>query len=263
MKRDSDFRELLEIALEAAREGVAVAGRYADNLESLEFEEKHTGKSAGADVVSAFFFQAEDGIRDVIMRRRPEDTILGEEGGFTEGGTCVWTIDPIDGTLNYSYGRNEWAVSIAVSVNGVTVAGVVATRRPERYFTAVLGGGAFLNGELIRPRRTRELSKSVIDLGRGRGETREIFVEVVSELDKTCRDVRRGGCAALAACQVACGELDAMYGPGLEEWDIAAGMIIALEAGAAVREIRDDVILIASIDVMPELERVIDRVIKK
>jgi len=75
--------------------------------------------------------------------------------------------------------------------------------------------------------------------------------------------VRRGGCAALAACQVACGELDAMYGPGLEEWDIAAGMIIALEAGAAVREIRDDVILIASIDVMPELERVIDRVIKK
>ena len=75
--------------------------------------------------------------------------------------------------------------------------------------------------------------------------------------------MRRGGCAALAACQVACGELDAMYGPGLEEWDIAAGALIALESGASVRERKDDITLIAAIDVMAELERVIDRVTKK
>ena len=258
-----DFRDLLKVALEAAREALTVAGRYADDLDSLEFEEKHTGKSVGADVVSVADREVETSIRAVILRHRPQDTILGEEGGLTEGGRYVWTIDPIDGTLNYSYGRNEWAVSIAVSVDGQTVAGVVATRKPERYFTAVLGGGAFLNGKLIRPRQTRNLSDSIIDLGRGRGATREIFTDVVAELDKTCRDVRRGGCAALAACQVACGELDAMYGPGLEEWDIAAGALIALESGASVRERKDDITLIAAIDVMAELERVIDRVIKK
>ncbi len=258
-----DFRDLLKVALEAAREALVVAGRYADDLDSLEFEEKHTGKSVGADVVSVADREVETSIRAVISRHRPQDAILGEEGGLTEGGRCVWTIDPIDGTLNYSYGRNEWAVSIAVSVDGETVAGVVATRKPERYFTAVLGGGSFLNGKLIRPRQTRNLSDSIIDLGRGRGATRDIFTEIVSELDKTCRDVRRGGCAALAACQVACGELDAMYGPGLEEWDIAAGALIALESGASVRERKDDITLIAAIDVMAELERVIDRVTKK
>jgi fructose-1,6-bisphosphatase/inositol monophosphatase family enzyme len=84
-------------------------------------------------------------------------------------------------------------------------------------------------------------------------------VDVVAVLDAESKDLRRSGCAALAACQVACGELDAMYGPGLEVWDIAAGALIAKEAGAVVLERPDGVFLVSSPGVSEEFFDAVER----
>lgn len=255
------MQEILEIALEAAAAAMREAERYQAALDTVTFKEKQTGKTAGSDIASEADSAAEEAIREVIARHRPQDAVIGEENGETAGTGYVWIVDPIDGTLNFSYGRNEWAVSIAVEIDGETKVAVVAAQNPERYYTAVLGEGAFLNGKAIHARNTKSLSKAMIDVGRGRGDTRTLFTSVVSELDKTCRDIRRGGCAALAACQVASGEIDAMYGPGLETWDIAAGMLIASEAGAEVVYHRSDVVLIAPKSIITELQQAVERVV--
>lgn len=257
------MKDVSEIALEAAMAALDEISKYTSGSKTLTFKEKDTGKTSGSDVVSEADKAAEERIKSVILSYRPQDSIIGEESGATYGSGCAWVIDPIDGTLNFSYGRNEWAVSIAVSDEEGALAGVVALTEPRRIYTAQRGKGAFLNGEPIKARDTVRIQDAIIDVGRGRGETRTLFPKVVSKLDSTVKDLRRSGCAAMAACQVASGELDGMYGPGLEVWDIAAGALIAQEAGCVVLKHREDVVLIATPGVIDSLEGAIDSVVPR
>lgn len=251
------MQNLVDIASKAALVGAAVAQDFLDGLETLEFKVKDSTKTPGSDVVSQADRATEAAVRGVISSLRPSDAILGEECGLTSGSGLTWIIDPINGTLNFSYARNEWAVSVAVRDSDRTLAAAVAVSSPSMLFTASVGGGSFLNGSPIKVSGSVSLSDALIDVGRGRGASRAGFVSVLSALDASCKDVRRSGCAALAACQVACGSLDAMYGPGLEVWDIAAGALIASEAGAVVRERSDGVFLISSPGVAEEFYKVI------
>ena len=87
---------------------------------------------------------AERLIRTRILAERPDDAILGEEGGQTGGDAPVrWIVDPLDGTVNYLYGLPDWAVSIAAEVGGQVLAGVVCVPRRDAIFGAVLGDGAW------------------------------------------------------------------------------------------------------------------------
>jgi myo-inositol-1(or 4)-monophosphatase len=256
------MNEILELAKRAALKGAEVAGWHFERLASLQFESKDTGKGALGDIVSLADAEVEAAIRDVIRAARPNDAVLGEETGLSEGAGLLWIVDPIDGTMNFSYHRNEFAVSIAAcDAKGALVA-VVASVLPARVFSAIRGAGAWCDGESITPRACTTLQAALVDVGRGRNEVRSRFVDVIAALDENARDIRRSGGAALAACQVACGELDAMYGAGLEQWDIAAGALIAREAGAVVDEVRDDVVLISSSGVAEEFGELIRSVIE-
>ncbi len=107
-------------------------------------------KSSPTDVVTALDRAAEDLIQARIAENRPDDAILGEEGGDTPGaGDARWVVDPIDGTVNFLYGLPAWSVSIGVEVDGAIVAGVVNVPPMGEVFTAVRGGGAFLNDRPI------------------------------------------------------------------------------------------------------------------
>lgn len=256
------MQEVLSVALAAARAGVAEARTHLANLAGLEFHEKETGKSVGADVVSLADASVEAVIRSSILTARPNDSVLGEEGGSTGSSAGLsWVVDPIDGTMNFAYGRAEFAISIAACDERGAVVGVVAQVTTGRVFHAVRGGGAFLDGVSISQSSCERLDRSIVDLGRGRNRTRAKFVAVLAALDSKVRDIRRGGCAALAACQVANGELDAMYGPGLEPWDITAGALIAAEAGASVIDVADDVVVIAASGVADQLVAVLTPVV--
>ncbi|MEU5474064.1 inositol monophosphatase family protein [Streptomyces lydicus] len=227
---DALYDELLDVALEAAhRAGVLLRdGRPADLGVAAT-------KSSPIDVVTEMDLASEKLITGFIGERRPDDGFLGEEGASSAGTSGIrWVIDPIDGTVNYLYGLPSWAVSIAAEQDGEVVVGVVAAPMRGETYRAVLGRGAFSNDEPIRHRPAPpELSQALLGTGFGYlAERRAAQAEVVRTLLPQVRDIRRGGSAAIDLCDVACGRLDAYYERGLNPWDLAAGALIAREAGA-------------------------------
>jgi myo-inositol-1(or 4)-monophosphatase len=211
-------------------------------------------KSSPTDVVTEADRTAEALIRELIGEARPGDRILGEEGGETgaggEGGTSRvrWIVDPLDGTVNYLYGLPDWAVSIAAEADGTVVAGAVFVPRRDELFSAALGGGAWLSGGALdwrgedAPQPVRlacntgvPLDRALVATGFGYEAGRRLIQgQVLGGVLPRVRDIRRGGSAAVDLCSVASGGVDAYYERGVNLWDIAAGGLIAAEAGARV-----------------------------
>ena len=250
-------RELLAIAIGAALE----AGQLLASKEGRV--EVAATKSSPTDVVTEMDGRAEELIRARILVARPDDAILGEEGGQVDGAVdgvdapARWVVDPLDGTVNYLYGLHDWAVSIAAEVAGEIVAGAVYVPMRGELFTAVRGEGAWLEstrgsqppggpGEAGIPDSTFEriplrcrpgvpLDQALVATGFGyRAQRRTVQGEVVAALLPRIRDIRRNGVASVDLCAVAAGRLDGYYERGLNYWDYAAGALIAAEAGAVV-----------------------------
>ncbi|MYQ53168.1 MULTISPECIES: inositol monophosphatase family protein [unclassified Streptomyces] len=226
---DPFLTELLDLALEAARRAGALLrdGRPADLGVAAT-------KSSPIDVVTEMDIGAEKLITGFLSDRRPADGFLGEEGASAEGTSGVrWVIDPLDGTVNYLYGLPTWAVSIAAERDGERVVGVVEAPMRRETFHAVLGSGAHLNGEPLRCRPTAPLDQALVSTGFNYvTEVRTHQAEVARLLIPRLRDIRRGGSAAIDLCDVAAGRLDGYFERGLHPWDLAAGDLIAREAGA-------------------------------
>jgi myo-inositol-1(or 4)-monophosphatase len=253
---ETDLGALLELAARTAAE----AGRLLASWRADGRPEVADTKSSATDVVTEMDREAEALITRRIRAVRPGDAILGEEGGQTqgsqtqgsqtEGGQTAesstgvrWVVDPLDGTVNYLYGLPEWAVSIAVEVDGVIAAGVVAAPELRETYSAVRGGGAWLERDgLPRDDGVRLHCNTGVPLDRalvatGFGYTagrREVQGAVAEALLPRVRDIRRRGSAAIDLCSVAVGRVDAFYERGLNYWDYAAGGLIAREAGAVV-----------------------------
>jgi myo-inositol-1(or 4)-monophosphatase len=208
-------------------------------LDGLKVAEVLGTKSTTTDLVTSMDRASERHIVDGIRAARPDDAIVGEEGTDRAGTSGVrWVIDPLDGTTNYFYAVPAFAVSIAVEVDGVVVAGVVADPSHRETYAARLGGGATCNGAPIRCTDVDALSHALVGTGFSyESERRARQGRVVAELLPVARDVRRFGAAALDLCWVACGRLDAFYERGLQSWDLAAGALIAAEAGATVGDL--------------------------
>lgn len=199
-------------------------------------------KSSPTDPVSIVDTQTEQFLRDRLQQLRPDDSILGEEGGGCHDVDSVrvrWVLDPIDGTVNFLYGIPAYAVSIAAQRGGVSVAGAVADVANAEIYSAAVGGGAHLlvDGER-RPlwcSAVAELSQALLGTGFGYDSSRRAAqAALLAQMLPLVRDVRRMGAAALDLCMVAAGRLDVYYEHGLNVWDWAAAALIAAEAGAFV-----------------------------
>ncbi len=226
---DALFDELLALAVSAARE----AGRLLlDRPTDLGVDTKSTP----TDVVTVMDKRAEQLLVDRLRGKRPADGILGEEGSDTAGTSGVrWVIDPVDGTVNYLYDLPGWAVSVAAEVDGETVVGVVEVPRFGETFTAVLGRGATRNGAPVHVSNCHELSQAMVATGFGYAAARRARqAAVLAEVLPRVRDIRRFGAASVDLCSVACGRVDGYYERGLQPWDLAAGGLVAREAGALV-----------------------------
>ncbi|MDX6532897.1 MAG: monophosphatase [Gaiellales bacterium] len=220
--------ELLTVAVEAAH--------GAGELLLERFRRPATGigrKSSSTDMVSDADRDAETLIRDILERRRPQDAILGEEGGSTSGESGLrWIVDPLDGTTNYLYGRPEWSVSVAVESGDGVIAGVVHDPSRAETFTAVRGGGAALNGEPISASALDDLSRALISTGFSYlPEERVLQSRALDAVLPRVRDLRRNGSAAIDLAWVACGRADGYYEVPIMVWDRAAGLLLVEEAG--------------------------------
>jgi myo-inositol-1(or 4)-monophosphatase len=126
-------------------------------------------------------------------------------------------------------------VSIAAEVGEEVVAAAVYDVAADELFSAQRGGGATRDGEPISPSATVELGQALVGTGFSyEPERRRRQAQVLVRVLPRVRDIRRQGAAALDLCSVACGRLDAYYERGLAPWDLAAGGLIAREAGAVV-----------------------------
>jgi myo-inositol-1(or 4)-monophosphatase len=222
----------------------AVAQEAGDLLQSRHSQVRVVQtKSSPTDVVTQMDRAAEDLIRRRILAERPGDAILGEEGGQPEAvgaGGVRWVVDPLDGTVNYLYGLPDWSVSIAAEVNGIVVAGAVSVPERQSLFSARLGGGAWQRSPggpatALSCTTGVALADALVGTGFGYAAARRARQgQVVAAVLPQVRDIRRGGSAAVELCSVAAGHLDAFYERGLNPWDVAAGGLIAREAGAQV-----------------------------
>lgn len=183
---------------------------------------------------------AEQLVVDALHRLRPGDGVLGEEGGESVGSTGVrWVLDPIDGTVNYLYDLPAYAVSLAAEVDGSVAVGAVYNPVTKELWTAVRGEGARLGDRLLAGSTVTSLDQALVATGFGYdADRRRAQAAVVGALLPEIRDIRRFGAASLDLCSVAAGRVDAYFERGLAPWDLAAGGLIAAEAGLLVTGLR-------------------------
>ncbi|MFN5605386.1 MAG: inositol monophosphatase family protein, partial [Actinomycetes bacterium] len=160
--------------------------------------------------------------------------IVGEEGARVDGTSGIdWYIDPIDGTTNFLYGLGGYAVSIAAADSTGPVAGAVFVPASRELFTAARGRGAFLGSTPITCSTSTTLDTALVATGFSYdSDHRRVQGSRVGAMLPHVRDIRRLGAAAIDLCHVACGRVDAYFEEHLQAWDLAAGLLIATEAGA-------------------------------
>ena len=232
-----DTGDLLKLACAVSREAARLLSDRSGRTVVVDT------KSSPTDIVTEMDHASERLIRERLLAQRPDDAILGEEGGQTgEGALVRWIVDPLDGTVNYLYDLPDWAVSIAAEVDGEVVAGAVCVPRRDSLYYGWLGGGAWrvsLTGD-AEPERLActtgvPLARALVATGFGYDPGRRLVQgQVVSIVLPRVRDIRRNGAAAVDLCSLAAGNVDGYYERGVQYWDIAAGSLIAREAGAFV-----------------------------
>lgn len=246
--------------LKTAEEAARIAGNV---LES--WAKKFTVSEKGpSDLVTEADVASQKAIYDLIHSRYPDHNFLGEEtlepaaddasagdssvlgspGTISSAGADSeyrWVVDPLDGTSNYVHRFPYYAVSIALEHHGELLAGVVYDPNRDEMFSALRGGGAFLNGAAIQPSKVDRLDRtmavaSLPVAARARDRAVKRFLEVMPYV----QTVQRTGSAALNLAYVAAGRIDTFWSTNLKPWDMAAGALLVTEAGGKVTQLNGE-----------------------
>lgn len=228
---DEELEGLLELAVSAAKQaGTLVTGARKDGVSVA------TTKSNELDVVTQADLNAENLIKSLILAQRPDDGFLGEETadvGTSDG--ITWLVDPIDGTVNYLYDEPGYVVSVAAYLDSTPLVGAVYNPGMDELWAAKRGGGATRNGTLFRTEVSGSAERPLLGTVFGyRSEMRSAQMRRLANSASTIRDVRVSGSTALDLCRVAAGRIDVFCTDSVNWWDVAAGVLIAREAGCRV-----------------------------
>jgi myo-inositol-1(or 4)-monophosphatase len=177
-------------------------------------------------------------IVDRLTRIFPKDGIIGEEGAGREG-EGYWVIDPVDGTANFARGLPHFCVSIGYFRNGRPEVGAIAAPLYGELYAGAIGLGATLNGQPIKAATTASLKEANMELGWNTRRPNEDYLRLLNGLMAAGANVRRSGSGALGVVYVAAGRSDAYVETHINAWDVAAGLVIAREAGARISNFFD------------------------
>jgi myo-inositol-1(or 4)-monophosphatase len=226
---------MLNIAIRAARKAGNHIAKSHENSDKVETSLKGTN-----DYVTNVDQEAEALIIDTIKTSYPDHSIIAEESGLNEGkdSDVQWIIDPLDGTTNFVRGIPHFSVSIAVRIKGKTEVACVYDPMLNELFTAQRGSGAQLNNARIRVKQHKDLDGTILATGFPfkQKQHSESYIKIVGSLFTECADFRRTGSAALDLCYLASNRVDGYFELGLKPWDMAAGELIAREAGAILTD---------------------------
>ena len=235
----------LEVAKRAALKGGAVLEDWAGKFTVSE--------KSPANLVTEADLASQKAIHEIIQQEFPDHGFLGEEGLDEKSSTSEyrWVIDPLDGTSNYVHRFPYYAVSIALELAGQLIVGVIFDPNRNEMFSAVRGGGAFLNDQPMRPSAVVALSEamavaSLPIAAKPDNPAISRFLKIMQH----AQTVQRTGSAALNLSYVACGRIEAFWSTSLKPWDVAAGALLVEEAGGRVTTICGDQIDIHDSDIL-------------
>jgi myo-inositol-1(or 4)-monophosphatase len=224
----------IQAALRTAVAASRLAGRIMRSNLRLS---KKVNESTQHDIKLELDVRCQKTIERRLRKDFPGIAILGEEGitGDPEA-EYRWVVDPIDGTVNFTYGIPHACVSIALQQRAQSryesLVGVVYDPFCDELWTAVKGGKAKLNNIAIKASSRRDLGEAIVAVGFAKhAHTLDRMIPTLNELIHKVRKVRIMGSAALATVYVATGRMDAYIEYGLRLWDIAAGGLILECAG--------------------------------
>ena len=224
-----------KLAEESARAVGVLMRRHLHVAKRANFITQH-------DIKLELDVQSQKLIEKMLRRTFPQVALLGEEGVAGDSNAEYrWVVDPIDGTVNFTYGIPHAAVSIALQQHTgaasyedgfKTLVGVVYDPFMDEMWTAIRGQKALLNGQPIRVSRRKQLNEAIVSIGFAKSkETVDATLPYFSKLIYRIRKIRMMGAAALALTYVASGRFDAYIERGISLWDIAAGGLILECAG--------------------------------
>jgi myo-inositol-1(or 4)-monophosphatase len=212
--------------------------RQAGEILRLGYEQEHQVDYKGTiDLVTEVDHQSEDFLLGEIQRLFPGHQIVSEEIGLVPGRPGdQWYVDPLDGTVNYAHGIPFFSVSIAYAHNGIVTLGVVYDPMRNELFAAERGQGARVNGRSLKVSQVTELQRSLLVTGfpYDAWSTPHDNVEFYGRFARRTQGVRRMGSAALDMCYVGAGRFEGYWELSVKPWDVAAGGLVASEAGATV-----------------------------
>lgn len=233
---------ILRVAVTAARE----AGRLLHDSRGAAVVARKPGLDS---LVTQVDKACEELIFGLVSAAFPGHWMLGEEHGLRRAGhdgatadqsemDTLWIVDPVDGTTNFVHGLPGSVVSIAVARGGKLSIGVVYDPSRDELFVARQGDGAYLNGERISVSREPTLGEALVATGvpGTTREARESNLRCVTRVGPRARSVRILGAAALHLAYVAAGRLSGFWELDLRPWDVAAGVLLVLEAGGQVTD---------------------------
>lgn len=237
-------KELLA-AIRAAKAAGRIIRSHYKKGQRLSFKED-------GEVVTNVDILAEKAIFSVLKKAFPDYAYYSEEAGKDrKQSDYMWVIDPLDGTANYSIRNPFFNTSMALAYRGMPILGVVYSPVQDELFYAEKG--AYMNGKRIHVSGKSELSRSVMGFCHGSGSPQVLHraVDYYSKLKLyATRSTRQFGSAALELCYVASGRIEAFEMSDLNAYDVAAGAIIAMQAGAMVTDFEGRPFTLTSRDIL-------------
>jgi len=215
--------------------------RQAGSILLERFGKEHQVNYKGKyDLATEADHASEDFLVREIRARFPDDPIITEESGHLSGSSeNGWYIDPLDGTINFSHGVPIYSVSIGYARGGAMQLGAVYDPSRDECFSAERGRGAWKNGQPVHVSETQDLAHSLLVTGfpHNLADRERNNLDLFGRLEMCTQTIRRLGSAAIDFCWVAAGRVDGFWEIELSAWDLAAGTLIAAEAGAKVTDI--------------------------
>ena len=227
----ADTTELLEFAVDIARGAGEITLKYFR-------QDPETSKKADGSFVTIADREAEKFLRQRILERFPDDTVLGEEEGESKGNSGRrWVVDPIDGTFAFVHGVPFYGVLIGVEVDDEPTVGVVNIPALDEIVYGAKDRGAFLNGKPARVSGKTGLEESLVLCTEFSACERYGFGAAAAELQRRAKATRTwGDCYGYVL--VATGRAEVMLDPVMNLWDCAALLPIIEEAGGTFTDWR-------------------------
>lgn len=224
-----NWNKELDLAVEAA----LAAGEH---LKRIQADPPEVLSSTRRDIKLQADRDSERIVLDAL-RDSPHPVLAEESGehGAWESDDPYWVVDPLDGTMNFSRRLPCCCVSIALCRGEEPLLGVIHDFNRDETFTGLVGAGAWLNGEPMKPGTLTDAREAILGTGFPvkrdyEAESLNHFVSYAQQFKK----IRMLGSAALMVAYVACGRTDAYVEDDIMLWDVAAGLALVKAVGGYV-----------------------------